>query len=388
MSGDDRDRHCPICEGTRSERLRRQEFLLPGDIATHYDVVACSDCGFVFARELPSPEEYEAYYRTNLKYTFEASRDGAAARFAIHQGSFDLVDAHAGRESSILDVGCSTGELLALFARNGYERLAGVDPAPECAQIAKQLYGLDLTTAVISEFAPDAAYDVVLLANILEHIPNLRQAMDRLASFVKEGGLLFVQVPDGGHFGADLTEPFLEFSIEHINYFTETSLSNLLGALHIVRVEVRHDVVSYKGIRYPVITSVWRKESTRPAPPLEVSDADPVRSYIARSDARLTALSRTIDALVATGEPVVIWGVGSLTARFLATTNLGRANISGFVDSNSGHHGKRLLDREIAPPSSLAGKEVTVFVSSFVYGAEIRRTLEDEMRYRGRIVTI
>lgn len=364
--------------------------MLPGDVRTHYDVVSCADCGFVFARDLPTAEEYEAYYRSNLKYTFEASRDGAEARFAIHQSSFELVDSFLGdqRAVSILDVGCSTGELLALFQRGGYTRLAGVDPAPECAGIAKQLYGLDITTAVISEFAPDQPCDVVLLANVLEHIPNLRQAVDRLASFVKDGGLLFVQVPDAAHFGADLTEPFLEFSIEHINYFTEGSLANLLGPAHIVRGAVKHDVVSYKGIRYPVITSVWRKDTSRDMPAAEAGDAGAVRDYIARSEERLTTLSRTIDSLVASGEPVVIWGVGSLTARFLATTNLGRANIIGFVDSNSGHHGKRLLDRPIEAPPSLAGRSVTVFVSSFVYGAEIRRMLDEEMQYGGRIVTI
>jgi hypothetical protein len=135
-----------------------------------------------------------------------------------------------------------------------------------------------------------------------------------------------------------------------------------------------------------VITSLWRKSGG--AAERRVSDTSAIRAYVERSDTRLDELRRAIDEVVATGEPVVIWGVGSLTARFLATTNLSKANIAGFVDSNSGHHGKRLLEREIAPPSSLAGKEVTVFVSSFVYGAEIRRTLETEMRYRGRIVTI
>jgi SAM-dependent methyltransferase len=386
MEPSDRNAHCPICGGSRFDLIHRQDFILPGDVRTHYDVVLCDDCGLTFARDLPTAEEYENYYRTNLRYTYEGSRGAAEALFAIHQGSFELVDRHLSKakESRILDIGCSTGELLALFQRAGYTRLSGVDPTPECREIAKRLHGVEIETAVLSELQAEEPYDVVLLANVLEHIPNLRDAMQRVSSVLRPDGLLFVQVPDAAHFGADFKEPFLEFSIEHVNFFTETSLGNLLDEFSAV--DVRHDVVAHKGVSYPVITSLWRKSGGPAA--RRVSDASAIRAYVERSGRRLDELRRTIDEVVASGEPVVIWGVGSLTARFLATTNLSKANIAGFVDSNSGHHGKRLLEREIAPPSSLAGREVTVFVSSFVYGAEIRRTLETELGYRGRIVTI
>jgi 2-polyprenyl-3-methyl-5-hydroxy-6-metoxy-1,4-benzoquinol methylase len=392
----DRNDSCQICEGRRFETLHRQEFVLPGDVRTRYTIAACLDCGFVFAHDLPSAEQYEAYYRSNLKYTYEGSRDAANALFAIHQGSFELVDGYLsrnernlhGRDSRILYIGCSTGELLALFQRNGYRHLEGVDPTPECSQIAKELYGIDVRTAVLSELAPESQYDIVLLANVLEHIPNLREPMQRVASFMKDDGLLFVQVPDASHFGDEMREPFLEFSVEHINYFTETSLANLLGASGLVRADLRHDVVRYKGVHYPVITSLWQKKSGAPMPAIVKDASASVRSYIAKSEARLAELNRTVDALVESGEPVVIWGVGSLTARLLATTRLGEANIIVFVDSNSGHLGKQLVGRTIAAPSSLAGREVTVLISSFVYGAEIRMTLERELHYTGRIVTI
>jgi SAM-dependent methyltransferase len=385
---DDRGGSCQICGGRELETLHRQEFLLPGDRPTHYVVTACATCGFVFARDLPSAEEYEAYYRSNRKYTYEGSRDTAEALFAMYGRSYDLVARHAGRESTLLDIGCSTGELLALFQRGGYEDVNGVDPSSECRDIARQLYGLDIRTAVLSELVPDETYDVVLFANVLEHIPNLREATRHIASFVNEGGLLFVQVPDASHFGDDMQEPFFEFSIEHLNYFTETSLANLLSTVGMSRVELIHDSLPYKGIHYSVLTSLWRKGAAAPSIELAPRDANSVRAYIAKSEKRLAELRERIDALVASREPVVIWGVGSLTARLLATTRLGEANITGFVDSNAGHHGKLLSGREIAGPSSLVGRNETVFVSSFAYGAEIKRTLEGEMRYGGRIVTI
>lgn len=389
-----RDRCCPICGGMRLDVLHRQKFLLPGDVLTHYVVVACDDCGFTFARDLPSAAEYETYYRTNLKYTYEGSRDASEALLSMYRGSVALVDhrlASEGLDRSeirVLDVGCSTGELLALFQRSGYQRLEGVDPTPECREIAKQLYGLDIRTAVLSELRADDPYDVVLFANTLEHIPDLRDALERLVSLVRKDGLIFIQVPDAAHFGVNVAEPFFEFSIEHINYFTATSLANLLSGVGMSPIAIRHDRLSYKTISYPVITSLWRKTPELPTADTRTSDTTHIRAYIETGKLRLAELSERIDALVASGEPVIVWGVGSLTARFLATTNLARAQIAGFVDSNRGHQGKQLLGKEIAAPSSLAGRTETVFVSSFVYGEEIRSTLENEIRYRGRIVTI
>src|SRR4051794_3414208 len=169
MEPSDRNANCPICNGSRFDLVHRQDFILPGDVRTHYDVVTCGDCGFAFARDLPSAEEYENYYRTNLRYTYEGSRGAAEALFAIHQGSWELVDRHLShaKESRILDIGCSTGEMLALFQRAGYTRPTGVDPARECREIAKRLHGIDITTGVLPELHADPPYDVVLLANVL-----------------------------------------------------------------------------------------------------------------------------------------------------------------------------------------------------------------------------
>lgn len=379
---------CGICGSGQFELLHVQPFILPGDIHTQYSIVACRSCGFTYARDLPSREQYEQYYRSNLKYTYQGSRDGAEALFQMHRPSFEMVDRHVeDKASRILDIGCATGELLALFDRAGYSSLMGVDPTPECAAIANKLYGLDVRSAVLSEISTDP-FDVVLLANVLEHVPNLREALGHIVSVVKPGGLLFVQVPDAGHFGIDITEPFLEFSIEHINYFTAASLKNLLASVGIRLLEMAHDITRYKGATYPVITSLWVREG--PADTTVVPAATTtLRDYIERSRVRLTELSETIDAIVDGGNSVVIWGVGSLTARLLATTRLAEARIAGFVDSNSGQHGRLLMGKTISSPAILAGRsDGTVLIASFVYGKEIRATLEQELGYRGKIVTI
>ncbi len=372
--------------------LHTQRFLLPGDRLTRYDVVACRACGFAFATNIPSQEDYEAYYAANLRYTYEGSRNVSEGLVAIHQASFEFVDGALRREGEpvsagrrVLDVGCSTGHLLSFFRRAGYGRVLGLDPAPECRSLAARIYGVDVVTGALSGFRSESPFDVVLLSSVLEHMPGLHMALDQVASLVAPNGLLFVQVPDADRFGVDMSEPFLEFSIEHINYFTRASLERLLGLFGFTAVEMRSDVLRYNGTSYPALTSAWRRGL--PPPTLPYSEVRPLRAYVERSCKLLAVFDRAFQPLADSGEEVVLWGAGSLAARLLATTVMRRMNIVGVVDSNPSLHSQNLCGLPIAPPASLRGRRVTVLVVSIVWRDAILKTLE-EFGYEGRIVSI
>jgi SAM-dependent methyltransferase len=389
----ERSRACDVCGGSDVERLHTQPFLLPGDRLTRYDVVACRTCGFAFSTNIPSREDYEAYYRANLRYTYEGSRNVSEGLVAIHRDSFEFVHGLLGRRDGVpataqrvLDVGCSTGHLLSFFRRAGYERLLGLDPAPECRALAERLYKVDVVTGSLSSFCAETPFDVVLLSSVLEHLPDPRAALDRVASLVAKDGLVFVQVPDAARFGVEMREPFLEFSIEHINYFTRESLEELMVRAGFVAVEVRPDVLRYNGTAYPALTSAWRRGASPAATPSR-SDIGPLRAYVTRSSELLTQVDRALRPLAESREEVVVWGAGSLAARLLATTVMGELNIVGVVDSNPSLHTQRLLGLPIAPPASLRGGRVTVLVASVVWGEAIVKTLE-EFGYEGRVVSL
>ena len=64
-------RACPICAARESAILHRQRFApLPGALLDGYDVVACRNCGFVYANGLPAADEFARYYTEASKYEF------------------------------------------------------------------------------------------------------------------------------------------------------------------------------------------------------------------------------------------------------------------------------------------------------------------------------
>jgi SAM-dependent methyltransferase len=389
-------RSCEVCGSLSSDLLHRQPFLLPGGGRVSYDVVSCADCGFIFAKNLPSPGALEAYYRENLKYLYEGSEFASPSLEAVHRDSFALVDSFvrehsppfAGTATRVLDIGCSTGVLLSLFRQAGYRHLLGVDPAPECREVARSLHGIEVMTGSLSTFRTDVPFDVVLLSSVLEHVVDLPHAVRRIASLLRDGGLLFVLVPDADRFGFELREPFLEFSIEHVNYFSRGSLEGLFSPLGFAPVVVRAEVALVNRTSFPILASLWIRGSAHGKRPPLRSDVGPVRRYIEMSRERLAALEDSLAPLVASGEEVVLWGAGSLASRLLATTSLARINVAGVVDNNSGLQGKTLARRTIEPPATLRGRRTTVVVTSYVWGEEIRRTLVDDYHYEGRVVTL
>jgi 2-polyprenyl-3-methyl-5-hydroxy-6-metoxy-1,4-benzoquinol methylase len=386
---------CDVCGGSDLESLHRQTFILPGDQVMAHDVVACRACGFAFARNISSTEDYETYYAANRKYTYEGSRNVSESLRQIHKESFRMVnqflDRHsppfAAKETRIADIGCSTGDLLSLFKSAGYCRLTGVDPAPECREIALRLYGIEIETSPLSRHRADSPYDVILLSSVLEHLPNPLESLEQVSRSLSADGVVFVQVPDADNFGAQLVEPYLEFSIEHINYFTATSLANLMRQGGFGPEEIRHDVLIYNGTAYPAITSLWRSNADSD-PRVQVSDVSPIRAYVARCQEKLKDFNARLKPLIEARSDVVIWGVGSLTSRLLATTRLGEVPIAFFVDSNSAIQGKQIAGRKILAPDSLRSGVGTVLISSYVYAEEIRRTLVDDLRFRGTIISL
>jgi len=94
---------------------------------------------------------------------------------------------------AVLDVGCRTGDFL-LHWPDATERV-GVEIAKPYAQIAEKR-GIDVKNEPIEVAHFDRSeFDVVTCYAILEHLPQPRLAIGRLASLVAPGGCLVIMIP-------------------------------------------------------------------------------------------------------------------------------------------------------------------------------------------------
>jgi SAM-dependent methyltransferase len=190
---------CRVCSG----ELR---LLLPGagapagaeafspschELGLHGDLLICHECGAVEQPGLPSGEDLHALYRE--------TRDGSylteeAGRRATARRLLELIGEHV-PDGRLLDVGCGPGLLLDEARSAGYD-VVGVELSREAALHARDALGLDVREVALEDFDDAGGFDVVVLADVIEHVDDPVGAIARCADLLRPGGVLCVVTPD------------------------------------------------------------------------------------------------------------------------------------------------------------------------------------------------
>lgn len=389
-----RQRSCPICSSSNREVLYRRDFTrLSGGLLNGYTVVSCQDCGFCFADDLPSQEEFDLYYKSQSKYEFDA-RSGAPSEYDTRRLPFavSIIEGwFPDKDGRILDIGCANGGLLGELKRAGYTNVQGADPSPACARTARQLYDVEVMNASMFDIPEDTGgYDLLILGSVLEHILDLNGAVQKLRALLRPNGRVYLEVPDMTRCSLLNDAPYQEFSAEHINYFGPVSLQNLwgkhgfeLGGLRQTEIEQVPGLTVYEIKAIFALTHnaadhiVFDKETS-----------EELRRYLSKSQGKLARIESVIDTLAQTREEIIVWGVGTHAQGLLATTRLKEANIVAFVDSNSRYTGQRLLDIPILPVEALRERKEPILVASQQFQDEIVDTIRNRMKLSNRVLTL
>lgn len=386
-------RGCPVCGASRHEELYLQRFttIAGGCLLQGYDVVLCGECGMAYADGIPEPEAFEAYYRDLSKYE-AAYYDGELnaydlRRFPINAG---MIAPHLpDPEARILDVGCAVGGQLWAFQQLGYRNLLGIDPSPRCALVARERFGIQVLTGALFDLDPkEGLFDLIILGSVVEHLRDPCPALARLAKLLAPGGFLYAEVPDVLHFTEVIDAPFQEFSMEHINFFSPHSLSNLMARLGLAPVFCRQTVIQQTpSKRVGEVKGLFRRSpGTAFTPDTESGPA--LRCYIQASRKMESGLHGTLNALAESHRPILVWGVGTHTQHLLASSRLADVNIAAFVDANPRYHGLELEGIPILAPGALAGRPEPILISSQQFQDEIAERIREELRLPNELILL
>lgn len=361
-------RICPICQGDQRTPLFENRMPPLDGLDMSYRIARCCTCGFTYADQLPTPDSYAGYYRVLSKYDLSPQM---ATVSAADQARFNMAVAllrpHVGPEASIADLGCATGALLHALQSAGWSRLAGLDPAPSAPAQAKKLFGLDCvrhgSLHEASSLLKLNETDVVCLTGVLEHLSSLREDLKSLVDALHPQSKILIEVPTAERFSRPPLEPYGEFSLEHIQYFTTNTLCRLFNSLGFSAVSV-----SILDLPAGYCDSLFGLFSRAPeAPPPQAADASTyLESYIDTSEALMREVLDRIAACPA--REIAIYGAGSHTARLLPRLmDAGIAErIVTIVDNNPNLQGKTLGTFRIEPPETLERfPSATFLISSF-----------------------
>jgi SAM-dependent methyltransferase len=367
-----------------------ERFAAAGNI-DGYDVVICRNCGAGFADDVPPQSAFDEYYRAFSKYE-NVSADSTKPP-QIEQRFRDiasLIVKHIpSQDSRILEIGCATGGLLKVLADLGFRELVGTDPSPACIRAASKFYGITGFPATLFTVpVRKQRYDFVILTGVMEHIRDLDTAIKHFQRLVSPGGRVYLEVPDASRYEATQDAPFQEFSVEHINFFSRNSLSNLMVARGFQVRETNCIVRPLHEVACPCVYGVF-ENSMQPGPIVFDTETEPaLQAYIKGCSAEDTRIRNVIKQSLGPGERMIVWGVGTLTLRLLATGGLDPATIALFVDSNPKYQQHRLCGIQIASPAQIGAHQEPILISSCSSQAAIHRQIRDELALKNPLILL
>jgi SAM-dependent methyltransferase len=268
----------------------------------------------------------------------------------------------------------------------------GIDPSPSCSRTAQKLYGIRVKNLPVSEI-PDfeSPFDLVVLNSVLEHIRDLDDSLKTMKNLLKPGGLIWIEVPDVTRF-ADLTSvAFQQFSMEHINFFSSISLTNLMQKNGFEVEAIWQNVRQLAAIQDPALSTLYRRNkkiSNVSSPSGDSNTRQALLDYLESSYQVDANVLKKIDKIVESGQTIIVWGVGTHTQRLLATSKLNKMNIKAFIDSNPNYQGKTLNNVLIYSPDALANMMEPILISSRLYQDEIAHDIREKLGFRNKIILL
>ncbi len=373
-------RACPVCVATAVDVLHAERMVLPAGhpLTSGYDVVACRECGFVFADTVVPQADYNRFYAELSKYADETTGTGGGYQ-AWDDRRLDLMartiaEAVPDRDARIVEVGCANGGLLRWLVAHGYRNVIGVDPALACVRRAAEVEGARAFVGTLFDMPAEALdADCVVLSHVLEHVQEVRGALEGMRAALRPGGVIYVEVPDATRYAEFPTAPFQDFNTEHINHFSQASLRNALEATGFaVRATAPKLIEAAAGVPYPACYAVAERSDPPRRPSRDATLRPAIEAYIRMSAAAMARVRAEIDRLLAAHESLVVWGVGQTTFKLLSQTALGGAPIIAFADTSSTYHGRTLRGVPIIAPAELrALPSHPILIGSLVNRASI-----------------
>ncbi len=392
-------RACGACGAESKTVIHQQNFVVPSEypLPSHYDVVVCQRCGFVYADPSATQIDYDHFYSDWSKYDDSATATGSgvsiydAERLTITAA--DIARSLPSQAATILDAGCATGGLLTALREQGFNAVSGLDPSRRCAAACRERGFQAYVGSIAAAPANMPKFDCIVLSHVLEHVYDIPAFFGAARNLLAPGGFLYLETPDATRYADFLYAPFQEFNTEHINHFSSRSLQNAARRFGFECVTLEQKTLQTAAeTRYPAVFGVFREGGASISGPAYTRDTVlPARiaTYIEESSVQMRAIDRNLASQLAGHNRAILWGAGQLAMKVLALPCLAAVELAAVVDNNPTLLGKNLGGARVIAPGDLSFKHAAmpIVISTLLHNREIEAQIRG-MDLRNPVFTL
>ena len=211
-------RKCPVCSGlNKMDICKRPDRLI---------VSRCLECGMLYLPAIPSEVQLKNFYASYAEYKkyYPPSFLSKMQILATKNPYINILQLTGGlRGQNICEVGCSYGQFLTQCSRLG----ASVMGVEWDINAINYLARNGIVTTF--ELPINANLDVICAFQVIEHLEDPDTMISNASSSLVRDGRLLLFFPNGGECD-EMGSSWLGFRVdlEHLNYFSLSSISNLL----------------------------------------------------------------------------------------------------------------------------------------------------------------
>lgn len=195
----------------------------------------CQNCQIIFSdryekEKFDVKKIYNNYYKNEIAGRFNFGIELIIKLFRFYRAL--KIFTISPRAKSILDIGSGRGFTLYFLKRFfKYHTVIGTQIEPTALKFSREKLGLDIYGEDLLEInLPENHFNVVTIWHVLEHLKEPEVYLEKIYRLLKKKGRLIIEVPNFDSWTRKLTDKYwlgLDLNY-HLNFFTFSSLSNLL----------------------------------------------------------------------------------------------------------------------------------------------------------------
>lgn len=198
-------------------------------------IVQCTRCDLVYAVPKGPLSGLLQDYVEMVDPDYVTEQEGRRAQARIILAKISKFK----KQGKLLDIGSGPGIFLDEARKQGW-RVTGLDLSGWAQQYGKEKFGVEIVLGDLSGAGfPEDSFDAVTLLDVIEHVKDPKETLERVHRILKDDGVLYISTPDIESFVSRiLGARWWGINKYHLSYFSKKTLEKLFMA------------VGFKKLRY------------------------------------------------------------------------------------------------------------------------------------------